>query len=191
MTLIKLSTISSSHDADRFKIHKSGQQGLTPIASFADSIPYVSPHNPPKIIFFPIGSICAGDEKLFHHTGGTKDIRFVPSKPARIGLWFYELAIPLSSGAQYLLYTKLLPVATIVRYWCYIIISYPDNQTMLLFDRYYMYNSSKVILEQSGVIYLASFNPFRFKAVEEDLEPKVTKEGEWAGLYNHPLLVSQ
>jgi hypothetical protein len=26
--------------------------------------------------------------------------------------------------------------------------------------------------------------PFCFKAVEEDLEPKVTKEGEWAGLYD-------
>jgi hypothetical protein len=63
-----------------------------------------------------------------------------------------------------------------VKYWCDIINSYPDNQTMLLFDSYYMDNSSRVILEQSGVKYLASFNPFRFKTVEEDLEPKVTKE---------------
>jgi hypothetical protein len=47
-----------------------------------------------------------------------------------------------------------------------------------------MDNRSKVILEQSGVKYLASSNPFCFKTVEEDLEPKVTKEGEWAGLYD-------
>ena len=54
-------------------------------------------------LVFSIESICAGDEKLFHYTGRTKDIRFVPSKPARIGLWFYELAVPLKYGAQYLL----------------------------------------------------------------------------------------
>jgi hypothetical protein len=107
----------------------------------------------------------------------------VPSKPARIGLWFYELAIPLPYGAQYLLPTKLsfgeegLPVATMARYRCDVIISSPDTQTMLLFDSYQMDKSSTVILEQSGVMYLASFNPFRFKTVEEDLEPKVTKEG--------------
>jgi hypothetical protein len=88
----------------------------------------------PEVGFFN-WIICAGN-------GRTKDIRFVPLKPARNGLWFYELAIPLSYGAQYLLPTKLsfgeegLPVATMVKYRCDIIISYPDNQTMLLFDRY-------------------------------------------------------
>jgi hypothetical protein len=55
---------------------------------------------------------------------------------------------------------------------------------MLLFDSYQMDKSSTVILEQSGVIYLASFNPFRFKTVEEDLEPKVTKEGNGLACMN-------
>ena len=68
--------------------------------------------------------------------------------------------------------------------WCYIIIYYPNNRTILLFDRYDIDNSSKVILEESGVKYLASLNSFRFKAVEKDLEPKVTKEGEWGDLYD-------
>jgi hypothetical protein len=38
-----------------------------------------------------LGNSCVGDEKLFHYTGLTKDIRLVVSKPGRVGLWFYEL----------------------------------------------------------------------------------------------------
>ena len=140
-------------------------------------------------LVFSMGSICAGDEKLFHYTGKTKDIRFVPSKPARIGLWFYELAVPLSYGAQYLLHTRLslgkegLPVSSIVKIWCNIIKSYPNDHPMLLFDSYYMDNTAKVVLEESGVSYLASFNPHRFQVITPLLEAEVKKEGEWACLY--------
>lgn len=38
-----------------------------------------------------LGNSCVGDEKLFHYTGLTKDIRLVVSKPGRVGLWFYAV----------------------------------------------------------------------------------------------------
>eukprot|EP01039_Chlorochromonas_danica_P001417 gene1417-1542_t len=38
-----------------------------------------------------VGEFVAGDEKLFEYKGESGDVRKVPNKPARIGLWFYEL----------------------------------------------------------------------------------------------------
>ena len=38
-----------------------------------------------------LGEAFVGDEKLYHFTGRSGNIRLVIKKPARIGLWFYEL----------------------------------------------------------------------------------------------------
>ena len=45
-----------------------------------------------------LGQCVAGDEKLFHFTGESKDVRLCISKPDRIGLWFYQLCALLRSG---------------------------------------------------------------------------------------------
>ena len=54
-----------------------------------------------------LGAFVAGDEKLFHFTGVSGNVRLVISKPDKIGLWFYELCCTLKSGAPYLLDFKL------------------------------------------------------------------------------------
>jgi hypothetical protein len=71
-----------------------------------------------------LGEYVAGDEKLFHFTGDSGDIRLVLTKPDRIGLWFYQLCAPLHNGASFLLWFKLhhsdaflgenIPVASVV-----------------------------------------------------------------------------
>ncbi len=58
-------------------------------------------------LVFQVGESCAGDEKLFHFTGNSQDIRMILTKPDRVGLWFYELCAPLTYGGSYLLHTKL------------------------------------------------------------------------------------
>jgi hypothetical protein len=52
-----------------------------------------------------LGQYCAGDEKLFHFTGNSGDIRLVITKPDKVGLWFYELCAPLSYGGSFMLWT--------------------------------------------------------------------------------------
>jgi hypothetical protein len=96
-----------------------------------------------------LGNSCVGDEKLFHYTGLTKDIRLVVSKPGRVGLWFYELCAPLRMGRQFMLHTRMalgkegLPVSNVVDIWTDIIKQYPPTGTILLMDSYYMDNTAK------------------------------------------------
>jgi hypothetical protein len=45
--------------------------------------------------------------EIRHFTGNNGDIRLVITKPVTVGLWFYELCAPLSSGGSFLLRTKL------------------------------------------------------------------------------------
>lgn len=54
-----------------------------------------------------LGQWLTGDEKLQYYTGPSGDVRLVPSKPARIGLWFYELAGTLSNSSTYILHIKM------------------------------------------------------------------------------------
>jgi hypothetical protein len=54
-------------------------------------------------IVLRLGQSIAGDEKLFHFTGNSGDIRLVVSKPDRIGLWFYEVVAQLANGCYYML----------------------------------------------------------------------------------------
>lgn len=141
-------------------------------------------------IVFQIGETCAGDEKLFHFTGKTKDIRLVPNKPGRIGLWNYELCAPLPHGGQFLLHTRMshggetVHVSEIVKKWTDIINQYDRNNTLLTFDSYYMDNSSRKVLADSGVKYVASFSSSRFKAFTDIMTHQVANPGEWTGLYN-------
>jgi hypothetical protein len=48
-------------------------------------------------------------------------------KLARIGLWYYELCVPLPYGGVYMLHSRLalgespLPIHEVVRWWCKVI----------------------------------------------------------------------
>jgi hypothetical protein len=59
-----------------------------------------------KLLIKPGRSI-AGDEKLLHFTGDSSMIRLVPSKPDKVGFWFFELVATLKSGAPYILHLQL------------------------------------------------------------------------------------
>lgn len=83
-----------------------------------------------------IGEFVAGDEKLFHFTGKSGDLRKVPSKPQKVGLWFYELVAKINESTPYLLDIKLWSVhkewgesevlAKVVQRWTKII-RYPST----------------------------------------------------------------
>jgi hypothetical protein len=45
----------------------------------------------------------SGDEKLFHFTGLSGNVRLVISKPDRIGFWIYELCGRFANGWPFLL----------------------------------------------------------------------------------------
>lgn len=80
----------------------------------------------------------AWDEKLLHFTGDTAFIRLVPSKPDRVGLWFYELCCTLTNGKPFLVHARLstsstatgitIPVSEVVEDWAAVAIA---NRTVL------------------------------------------------------------
>ena len=111
-----------------------------------------------------LGERVAGDEKLFHFTGNSIDIRLVPSKPGHIGLWFYELCCPLKTGKSYLLSAKLhensekTTVASVVENWARVVKSIGHSDTLLTFDSYYMSQGSKQVLDQLQVFSAERFH---------------------------------
>lgn len=137
-----------------------------------------------------LGEACAGDEKLFHFTGKTRDIRLVPCKPGRIGLWNYQLCVPMRNGGQFLLYTRMsyggegLPVSEVVKKWAEVVTQYEKKGTLLTMDSYYMDNNSQKVLVEAKVKYVSSFSSNRFKAFKDLMNAKVTNPGDWYGLYH-------
>ena len=47
-----------------------------------------------------IGEIACGDEKLYHFTGKSMNVRYVPQK-RDVGLWIYELNVRISSSLYF------------------------------------------------------------------------------------------
>lgn len=125
-----------------------------------------------------LGERCCGDEKLFHFTGQSCDLRFIPNKPARIGFWFYELCVPLRYGGQFLLHTRLshggegLPVHEVVQQWIKVMKKFPNDNPLLTIDSYYMDNHFKNALDKSHVLYIASFSSNRFKTIQDHMQKK-------------------
>lgn len=137
-----------------------------------------------------LGERVCGDEKLFRYTGKSRNIRLVPSKPGKIGLWFYELCVPLKYGGQFLLHTHLHPggetlhVSEVVKMWIKVLKKYPDDSTLITMDSYYLDNTAKAVLDASNVKYLATFSSGTFSTVENYLKGKVHRPGDWYGVYN-------
>jgi hypothetical protein len=145
-------------------------------------------------LVFNIGEVCCGDEKLFHFTGESEDIRLCPNKPARIGLWFYQLCVSLHQERSYLLWTKLhhsnkiigqnVPVSSVVQSWAGVVRRLGSPHTLLVFDSYYLDSTGKDILNATGVKYIGAMQAKRFTKFSSVLTPKVDKAGEYAGLHN-------
>jgi hypothetical protein len=146
-----------------------------------------------------LGEFIAGDEKLFHFTGMSGDVRLVPSKPDKIGLWFYELCTKLSCGLPYLLHFRLhtsadgvIKVSDVVKQWAQVRTSIgrelaPDvnDKTYLAFDSYYLDAESRSYLKEQGVRYSASVSKCRMSPevslVHGDEPDKI---GAWSAIYN-------
>ena len=137
-------------------------------------------------IVFKLGQSVAGDEKLFHFTGDSGDIRLIISKPDRIGLWFYELVAPLANGQYYMLYLKLqtsrngdAPVENIVRDWINIVkftgvasteMDLPNPKTMLVYDSYYQVEGGRQACIENHVKFSCSVRPDRMQAQRKLLQ---------------------
>ena len=157
-----------------------------------------------------LGQFVAGDEKLFHYTGESGLVRLVPSKPDKIGLWFYELCGCLANGLAFCLFIMLhnsiqqkLTTVSVVSKWVANMrridlgadadadaVWYPH--TVLVFDSYY---TSKEVIEMfdqeqnKRVCYLASVTPDRFANLTRFLLPPgyVDEEGASKAAYNEVL----
>jgi hypothetical protein len=124
-----------------------------------------------------LGQYIAGDEKLFHFTGVSNMVKLILSKPDRIGLWFFELCVKLSTGKVYLLHTRLhhsdngpVPSADVVKQWADIIMNTgreieenPNRNTYLCFDSYYMTKDARKYLNDNKVYFTGSCVANHFK----------------------------
>jgi hypothetical protein len=138
----------------------------------------------------------AGDEKLLHFTGhGCQYLRFVPSKPARIGIWIYELCGRLDNGLPYCLDLRVhtevkregnsVPVIDIVKQWGDVIEKFSTQQILLVFDSYYFSAPVMKYLAEKKFNFIASVSQEKVAAdLMMLLKRAVTGPGQQAGYYN-------
>ncbi len=141
-----------------------------------------------------VGEYVAGDEKLFHFTGNSGDIRLVPSKPDRVGLWFYELCMPLCNGKSYLLYMKLhstdktygqtIPVISVVQDWADVVKAKGKPKTLLVFYSYYLDTAGRSYLDRRNVNYVGAITKERFPVIFDKVKDNIQRPGDWCGIHN-------
>jgi hypothetical protein len=127
-------------------------------------------------VLIKLGQYVAGDEKLFHFTGKSGQVRLVPSKPDKIGLWFYELCTPLKCGKPYLLRFRLhhnengpIKVSDVVKQWTEVIMKTGVEhgvkcyeKCFLVMDSYYMDAESRRHLLEMKIKFSSSCCSSRF-----------------------------
>lgn len=155
-----------------------------------------------------LGQYIAGDEKLFHYTGESGCIRLVPSKPDRIGLWFYECCGTFRNGSPFILYMKLhnnyLPgtqkLTNVVQDWGSIVInsgvgdlpssdgnipSSKNPQTYLVFDSLYFDKATREYLKNANIHYTCSVKSDRAKEeIKFATQEMNDTPGEYRSIYN-------
>ena len=152
-----------------------------------------------------LGESVAGDEKLFHFTGNTAYI-ILPSKPAKIGFWVYQVAATLGNGLPFMVHMRMMavqpslgesaPVHNAAKDWKRVIDKF-HMPCVLVFDSYYTSTESIRILtasdqtsEGSGASqsktvcrFIGSVRPDRY-SLTDAFSGLVTTAGQWEGLYN-------
>jgi hypothetical protein len=107
------------------------------------------------------GDSIAGDEKLFYFTGNSGNIRLVPSKPDRIGLWFYELCCRFANGLPYMLDIQMAhsegelkrkETSQTIEAWINVI-KKNIGESFLAFDKYYVSEKGARLLNESAITY--------------------------------------
>ena len=145
-----------------------------------------------------LGEYAAGDEKLLHFTGDSKNIRMILTKPDRVGHWFYELCIKLDNGRSFLLYfrahisdpAKGITIKTreIVKDWTTVTTTLggeganPDAITV--FDSYYLCNAGRDHCISNKKKFIGAIQRNRFEPICSHLSGMVHEKGEVAGVYN-------
>ena len=141
-----------------------------------------------------LGQHVAGDEKVFHFTGNSQNVRLVESK-REVGLWIYELTVRLPNGLPLLVYCYLhsackkrgesVPVATVVKMWCDAIHEKGSESTILAFDSYYFSNATRECVMREKVRTVASVaGASRFTEVHDFVKGGVEQSGDFSGAYN-------
>ncbi len=145
-----------------------------------------------------IGEYVAGDEKVDRFAGNSGHLRFVPNKPAKIGLWHYELTGLINNDTPYLLdtftaapYTQVGQsefMGNIASHWCDVIarmnVHFAYKKTALCFDSYYMDSNTRTVLLNRNIPYSGSVQAGRFTSLLNKLQHLVVKPGDFACLYN-------
>jgi len=136
-------------------------------------------------LVFHLGQSISGDEKLFHFTGDSGNVRLVITKPDRIGLWFYELCGKFSNGTAYLINLFMhnssrttVPVASVVRKWAAVMKDialkslYPGNaKCYLAFDSYYSDTTAREELNSEGIYFTCSVKADNIKPFVRAIHP--------------------
>lgn len=152
-----------------------------------------------------LGQYVAGDEKLFHFTGESGNVRLVISKPDKVGLWFYELCAPLRSGLPYLLDLRMhnsqvnsVPVNSIVQRWNQVVRGvgsehvqqgqHPNPKCYLSFDSYYFDSAVKLAVQGDPHMKVCcSVKPDRMKTAVRAITGNgnnIDKAGDTLAMYN-------
>lgn len=140
-----------------------------------------------------LGEFVCGDEKLAHYTGASPNNRFCPNKPAKYGLWFYQLSALMDESNIYLLdllmYESELDnaVSRITSHWLAIVEELTDGRLetcSIIFDSYYFDNSGRENFIGDCVYYCAGVNKKRFGSLVRMVEDRVKSPGDQAGAYN-------
>jgi len=140
-----------------------------------------------------LGAFVAGDEKLLHFTGDSVYIRIVKTKPDRVGIWYYELAVKLQCGRVFVIYIRMndsnqlkgvhIPVDAVVRDWVDAIQNgggrVPDPNILLSFDNYYMSNASHELLLSRNQYFVGACKSNTFSELTDETTWKVQKRGDY------------
>jgi hypothetical protein len=106
-----------------------------------------------------VGEFIAGDEKLLKFFGQAGDICIIPTKPDKVGLWFYELVGRDKRGRMFLLDTKLqrahsagesITMVSIVERWGKVTFDLGHPETILAFDSHYMSKAGRLWLHNNN-----------------------------------------
>lgn len=148
-------------------------------------------------------TVCC-DEKVFAATGNSSYIFYVPAK-GQLGLWMCEMICVLPNGLPYMIGIRQrrvmrtrgekLPVADIVRDWLPILLLkvqpqlHGETKLVAVANSFYFSHDAIEIWRSSdavdrGVRFISATTEYKQSALAEWITDKVTKPGQWAGLYH-------
>eukprot|EP00957_Ditylum_brightwellii_P156783 11933119-Ditylum_brightwellii.AAC.1 len=119
----------------------------------------------------------------------------VVSKPGKVGLWMFWVAVGLGCGLLCLIYTKMhtsciensrtIACSDIVKDWGNMIIDhFQCKETTLSMDSYYLTDERRKWLRGKKVQYIASLSRSCFRTITKILDRKVDKSGTFSITYN-------